>query len=186
MKKLFKIKPWYIVILALILIWIAIFFLIRNQKIKDWKDYNDTNYWISLQYPSNRQTKSVQNTVFSAFSPIEWDRDIFQENINIVISDNFGQDLDKFSAQQIDLLKKSSNFKDLVIQEEWYTKLGNKEAYKILYTWKISWYDLKLKWMQIWAVKWSTSYIFTYNWEEANFDKYFNKIKNVINTLTIK
>jgi len=185
MLKIKKIKPWYIILIILIIaIWV--FFWFKNKKNLDWQNYQNSNYWISFEYPSNRETKSVQNTVFSAFSPIDSDKDIFQENINIVVSDNFWQPLDKFSAQQIDLLKKSSNFKDFVLESESDTKLWNINAYKIIYTWKINWYDMNLKWMQIWAVKWNTAYIFTYNWEETNFDKYMDKVNKILDTFKLK
>ncbi len=187
MKKGKKIKPWYIIIFILIIIWLSLYIFLRPQnKNKDWISYENPNYGITLQYPNNRTTKTVQNTIFSAFSPIEQDWDKFQENINLVISNNFGQNLDKFSAQQIDILKKSTNFENFVLEDEWYTNFGWSDWYKIIYTGKLKWYDIPLKRMQMWTLKWNSAYIFTYNAEQSNFDKYIDKINEILKSLKIK
>ena len=77
---------------------IGIFFLITNISVFgqsiEWKSLNEKNY--SIQYPVNWElNKSGQmNTSFILFSELTSEKDQFKENVNLIIQDLTGYNID--------------------------------------------------------------------------------------------
>ena len=69
-----------------------------NKVVAGWKTFEGTNY--SVQYPPNWELSQNGSgeTSFVLFSPLENDKDQFKENVNLLVQDLTGRniDLDKF------------------------------------------------------------------------------------------
>jgi hypothetical protein len=106
----------------------------ENLKIEGWETLNQQNY--SIQYPANWKINSrgLSGTEFILLSDLKSDKDKFRENINLIIQDVTGEniDLDKYvtiSEEQIRTKMKNS---EIIMSTR--IKNNQDEYHKIIYS----------------------------------------------------
>ncbi len=149
-----------------------------------WNTLAQANY--TIQYPGNWEVdKSGQlSTSFMMFSPLESAQDKFRENVNLLIQDLTGKniDLNKFtqiSEEQIKTLMKNSK-----IIESKRLKNGTQEFHKIIYKGQQQNYDLEFE-QYYWVIK-NSAYILTFTAEQGRFENYKATREKIMSSFKLK
>jgi eukaryotic-like serine/threonine-protein kinase len=148
--------------------------------------YKSTQYKCSISYPNNWKLDDTRDgAAFFIFSPKENDDDRFIENINLISRDITGSNISfkeyiKLNTDQIE-----TALTDFKKESERYFKIGNNNAFEVVYSGKIKNVDYRLKWVQRYILKGNVSYIITYSADAEKTDKYLAAAKKIINGLKL-
>ena len=167
---------------------IGILFLIVNLSVfgqtNESNTLNGKNY--SIEYPSGWElNKSGQmGTKFILFSQLTSKDDQFKENVNLIIQDLTGHNIDlnqyvEISENQIKTMITDGN----IISSERLNKNG-KEFQKVIYTGKQGIYDLKFE--QYYWVENNNAYVLTLTCEVTEFSDFKIIGENILNSFKIK
>ncbi|MGE0587166.1 MAG: hypothetical protein AB7O48_01225 [Cyclobacteriaceae bacterium] len=144
----------------------------------EWKTLDENGY--SIQYPSDWQlNKSPQMGMsFAILSKLTSEKDQFRENVNLLIQDLSGYDLDldkyvEISENQIKTMITDGN---LILSDR--LKKDGKEFQKAMYTGKQG--IFKLMFEQFYWVIGSKAYVLTLTCEENQFDVYKNTGEKIL------
>jgi len=151
---------------------------------KDWKTLTQDNY--TIQYPSSWELDQSGDlgSSFILFSPLESEQDSFQENINLLIQDLTGMeiDLDKFASISEDQVKTMIPNSNLI--ESIRLKPETGEYHRIIYTGDLGMYHVKYE-QYYWMIN-EQAYILTLTTELDKFDKYKETGERILNSFMIK
>jgi len=149
---------------------------------EDWKTLTQDNY--SFQYPSNWEldTSGQLGTSFILFSPQESEEDPFQENVNLLIQDLTGMniDLDQFTAISEEQVKSLGTNSNLIESKR--MKSGNTAYQKIIYTADQGLFHLQHE-QYYWMIN-EHAYILTLTTEQHQFDNYKETGERILNSFT--
>ncbi len=145
----------------------------------NWQTYTDNVKHFNMKYPDKWTKQNSANTIIF-LSPRESDKDLFQENVNLMLQDlskqpmNLSQYTELAKKQIIDNLGASAivSIKKII--------LAGQQGREIVYYMKYQSKSLKLK--QYWFIKESTAYLFTYTAEPSDYDKYESVATTIINS----
>jgi hypothetical protein len=150
----------------------------------NWKAIDETGYMI--QYPDSfdLDTSGQMGMSFILLSRPISGQDLFRENLNLMIQDLGGQNinLDKFveiSEGQIKTMMTNG-----IITESKRNKAGNSEFQKIIYTGTQGQFNLKFE-QYYWIVK-GKAFVLTLTCELSQFDKYKAVGEKIMNSFKIK
>lgn len=162
-------------------------FLITNSIFvfgqTNWKTVNDNNF--TIEYPDNWElNKSGQmGTKFILFSKLSNSSDKFRENVNLIIQDLTGSNiqLDKYveiSENQIKTLVTNGK----IIESK---RISDKryEYHKMIYTGKQGVFDLKF--IQYYWVLNNKAFVLTFTAEIDEFDDYVQVANGIMDTFKI-
>ncbi|MFT4805631.1 MAG: hypothetical protein ACI9YE_002853 [Psychroserpens sp.] len=167
---------------------IGILFLIVNLSVfaqtNDWNTLNEKNY--SIEYPSDWElNKSGQmGTRFILFSQLTSKNDQFKENVNLIVQDLTGHNIDlnqyvEISENQIKTMITDGN----IISSE-RVKKDEKEFQRVIYTGKQGIYDLQFE--QYYWVENSNAYVLTLTCEITVFTDFKNTGEKILNSFEIR
>jgi hypothetical protein len=149
-----------------------------------WKSVNENSY--SIQYPENWElnTSGQMGMSFILLSKQLSAEDLFRENINLIIQDLEGQniDLDKYvelSEGQIKTLITNSNLMESKRQNE-----NGSEFQKVIYTGDQGSYHLKFE--QNYWIKNGKAYVLTFTGEIDQFDRYKEVGEKIMKSFRLK
>lgn len=150
----------------------------------DWKVIDEAGF--KIQYPDSFElNRSGQmGTTFILLSKQTSQRDLFRENVNLIIQDLTGLniDLDKYveiSEGQIKTMITNGN-----IVESKRIKASDYEFQKVIYTGDQGQYRLKFE-QYYWTVK-NKAYVLTLTCDIGQFDKYKEVGEKIMNSFIIK
>lgn len=155
-----------------------------KTEVAGWKTFSGTNY--SIHYPPNWELNQSgqMGTSFILFSPFEIDNDQFKENVNLLIQDLSGQniDLDRFveiSEGQIKtMINNSTLFESKRIKNE------DPEFHKLVYSGDQGVFRLKFE-QYCWVIN-QKAYILTLTCEDNKFSDYKVTGENILNSFSFK
>ena len=157
---------------------------VQSDIPNNWKTINEKGYMI--QYPDSfdLNTSGQMGMSFILLSKQASQQDLFRENVNLMIQDLTGQniDLDKYveiSEGQIKTMITNGN-----IIESKRIKAGDSEFQKVVYTGVQGQFNLKFE-QYYWIVK-SKAYVLTLTCELNQFDKYKEVGEKIMNSFKIK
>lgn len=157
---------------------------IQIETPENWKELNESDF--SIQYPDTFDLdKSGQMGMsFMLKSKQTSQQDLFTENVNLVIQDLKGQniDLDKYveiSEEQIKTIIDDGN-----IIESQRLNSKNKEFQRLIYTGKNGQFDFK--WQQFYWVENKKAYVLTLTCEIDQYDNYVSVGEGIMKTFVIK
>jgi len=146
----------------------------------DWETLTQNNY--TVQYPTTWELdlSGEMGASFILFSPMESDQDLFQENVNLLIQDLTGMDvdLDKFTAISEDQVKTMVTNSNLIESVRLKPKAG--EYHKIIYTGDLGTYHLKYE--QYYWVMNEKAYILTLTTEMDTFEAFKETGERILNS----
>lgn len=149
-----------------------------------WKLLSESNY--SIKYPGNWDlNKSGQmGTSFFLFSPLSSEKDQFKENVNLLIQDltGYNVDLDEYveiSKNQVKTL--ITDGKIIVSERIVDTPL---KYQKMIYTGKQGIY--KLKFEQYYWIENNKAFVLTLTCEESQFDTFKTIGEKILNSFQLK
>ena len=154
-------------------------------KIQDnWKSLDEADY--SIQYPDTFQLdKSGQMGMsFILLSKQTSQQDLFKENINLIIQDLSGQNINLDKFVEISEGQIMTMITDGVLIESQKLTKDNKKFQRVIYTGKQGQYDLK--WQQLYWVENKKAYILTLTCEANQYENYLSVGENIMKTFTIK
>ena len=135
----------------------------------NWLTYTDNVNHFKVNYPDN-WAKQNANGAIAFLSPKESEKDMFQENVNLML-----QDLSQHAMnleQYTELTKKqiTDNLGVSAILSLENTVLGGHPAKEFVYNMNYQSRSLKLK--QYWFIKGDVAYLFSYTAEQSQYDRY--------------
>jgi hypothetical protein len=149
-----------------------------------WKRYSDAN--CEIQYPEEWEvnTAGQMGTSFILLSPLEPENDQFRENVNLLIQDLQGQQLDldtyvKLSENQVKTL-----ITDGEILESERQKNSNGMHHKLVYNGKQGQLDLRFEQL-FWVID-DKAYILTFTSEKEKFAMYRSMSEKIMNSFKMK
>jgi hypothetical protein len=161
----------------------------QNSKVthpaKDhWKTYNDSGY--SIRYPPAWELQSDGKTGVTFFisSPLESAEDKFRENVNLIIEDLTGGNIDlnqfvDISKEQIMKVITNSS----IIESE-RIKGGSREHHKIIYTGDQGVFHLEFE-QYYWMIG-DKAYLLTFTAEKNRFTDWKETAEEILNSFVIK
>lgn len=151
---------------------------------ENWKMLNEPNY--TIQYPDSFvvDTSGNMGMSFILLSKQTSQEDLFKENLNLVIQDLGGQNIDldtyvKISEEQIKSLITDGNLMESVRIME-----NNTELHRIIYTGKQG--QFNFKWQQRYWIANNKAYVLTLTCEEDQYNTYAELAEAIVKTFKIK
>ena len=149
-----------------------------------WQTLDQSGY--SIQYPDSFQlNNSVQGgTAFALYSKQTSPQDNFKENINLLIQDLTGKniDLDKYTEISENQIKKMISNAKIIDSER--IKSGDMEYQKMIFSGDQGQYNLKFE--QYYRIVNEKAYVLTYTAVLDQFDKYQGVCEKIMNSFKIK
>ncbi|MEY2924312.1 MAG: hypothetical protein RLZZ337_860 [Bacteroidota bacterium] len=166
----------------------GIILLIANLTVfgqsNEWISLNEKNY--SIQYPDNWElNQSGQlGTSFILFSELSSDTDRFKENVNLIIQDLAGYNIDlngyvEISESQIKTMITDGN---IILSNR--IKQNKTEYHKIIYTGKQGIFNLKFE--QLYWIQNDKAYVLTFTCEATEFNNFMAIGERILNSFEIK
>jgi hypothetical protein len=126
----------------------------------------------SIQYPKSWQidTSKMMGTELFVFSALENENDKFRENVNVIIQDLGGQDIDLDKYKQITETQVTEIAADGKIYESTVVKTGKGEYYKVTYAMTQGTFRLKIS--SYCYIKNEKAYLVTFSSEFDKYDQY--------------
>ena len=150
----------------------------------NWKTLSESDY--SIQYPDTFDLdKSGQmGTSFILLSKQTSQQDLFRENVNLLIQDLSGQNinLDKYVEISEGQIKTMITDGNLIESERLSDK--NKEFQRVIYTGKQGQFDLKFQ--QFYWIENKKAYVLTLTCEINQYDNYVSIGEEIMRTFMIK
>ncbi|MFD0964690.1 hypothetical protein ACFQ1O_11805 [Pseudofulvibacter geojedonensis] len=156
----------------------------QTSVLDGWKSIVDNNY--SINYPSNWELdeSGQMGTRFILFSPLSSDQDQFRENINLLIQDLSGHnlDLEKYVEISIDQINRMITDGNILKNKR---KLNKELNYhQLIYTGKQGEYKLKFE-QYLWVIK-NKAYVLTLTCEDEQFSNYQKIGEEIMNSFKLK
>lgn len=158
---------------------------IKHFSIPDnWKTLNEEEF--TIQYPDTFELDRTRKMGVRFFLSTKRtsQQDIFSENVNLLIQDLQGlnMNLDKY-VQISEAQIKTMLEKGKIIKSEKKLK-NNKKYHRVMYSGKQGEFDLK--WLQYYWVEQNKAYVLTLTCEQNQFDKYLLVGEGIMSTFRIK
>jgi hypothetical protein len=149
----------------------------------NWKTINETDY--SIRYPDSLelQKPGQMGMNFMLLTKQTSAKDLFRENINLIIQDLAGQNVGLDQYVEVSEGQIKSMLTDGMLIESKRVK-ENFEYQRLVYTGKQGQYSLK--WLQYYWLEKSKAYVLTLTCEENQFDKYLPTCEQVMNSFKIE
>ena len=157
------------------------FFLILFGSCSQEKTLKHTGKNYEISYPTNWEKQEKASVVYF-LSPKENEKDMFQENVNLMLQDLSQQPM---SLEQYTELTKKQVLENLgasAIISVKSTTLTGQQAKEFVYNMNYQGRSLKLK--QYWFIKDNTAYLFTYTAEPSRYEKHEKTATELIQSFT--
>ena len=155
-----------------------------ESSLNQWKIHTTDEF--EIQYPPNWElnTSGQMGTSFILFSPLEDEQDQFKDNINLLIQDLTGYNLDldqyvKISEEQVMTMFKGSKF---IVNER--QQGESHEFHEFIYEGKQGIFDLKFK-QYFWVIG-EKAWILTFTCEQSKFEEYQANGELILNSFKLK
>ncbi len=155
-----------------------------NDTDSNWKKLDRANY--SVQYPSDwdLDESGQMGTSFVLFSSLESDKDQFKENVNLLIQDLSGYNLDLTKYTELSLKQIKTLIPNSTLPESKRIKTKSEEYQRLIYTGDQSKFHLKFE--QYYWIKNDKAYVLTLTCEQNKFSKYKNTGEKILNSFRLK
>jgi len=140
----------------------------------------------SLKYPSDWELNQSgqMGTSFILFSQLESDADKFRENINLVIQDltGYNLNLDKYIDVTLGQIKSMISNPKISVNQR--VRSGNGEFHKLVYSGNQGVFNLTFE-QYIWVYK-NRAFVLTFTSEQEKFEKFKLEGERILNTFYLK
>ncbi len=169
---------------TLIFIFSTLFGFSQSNSPNKLKNFAQNGY--ELRYPSSWtiDTSKRMGPDFFIFSPRENDTDRFQENINLLVQDLTGQniDLDKYAKITEGQIKEMA-IEGTIYESKKMMKPGKSEYYKMVYGMTQGIFNLKIE--QYYFIKNDKAFIMTFTAELNKFDSFLGVGEQILNSFAL-
>ena len=158
--------------------------LSEQNDIPGWKTYNGINF--SIQYPPSWELSSPANigVIFVLFSPLENNLDKFKENVNLMIQDLSGRQIDLNKFIELSEAQMKYYGENSVILENQRIKNSTNEFHKLVYT---AVQGILQLWFEqyVWMIN-EKAYLLTLSCEQAKTPDYKEIGEKILNSFMYK
>ena len=170
--------------LKLLVFWILVPMLLQAQKVSELKTYSKDNY--SIQYTANwdLNTEGQMGTTFVLFSKPSSANDKFRENVNLIVQDlsGYNVDLDTYAAISEQQLKNTVTA--FILLENKKKKDEQGDYQHVIYTGVQGNFNLTFE--QHYRIINNKAYVLTFTAEQAEYDKFKNTTTVMLNSFKVK
>ena len=149
-----------------------------------WKIFDQPDF--SIQYPSswNLNQNGPMGMSFIILSARESEQDKFSENVNLIIQDMTGKDIDlnKYTTNSEEQIKTLATNSALIESKR--IKKGKAEYHKIIYTADQGIFHLKME-QYYWVIK-QKAYVLTFTSEQNKYADFVERGEKIMNTFILK
>jgi hypothetical protein len=154
-------------------------------SVSEWKTVSDKEFKLSYPQDWELNQEGVMGTKLVVFAPLESETDNFKENVNVIIQDLKGYDLDlasytKLSLEQVKTMITNSK---LILSRTNKLEKGG-EFQELIYTGDQGIYHLKFH--QYYLLKNNKAYIITFTTGIDQFEKYKTTGKAILDSFVVK
>ncbi len=156
----------------------------NSQTKDDWKTLTESNY--TIQYPATwelNQSKQM-GTSFILFSPLESEQDKFKENVNLLIQDLTGNNIDLNKYTEISESQIKTIVTNSILIESKRVKTESGEYHKIIYSADQGIFHLKFE--QYYWVTNDKAFVLTFTSEQSKFDGFKVTGEIILNSFKMK
>jgi len=155
-----------------------------SQTINDWKTLDQSTY--SIQYPSTWELNQSgqMGTSFILFSPLESDKDKFRENINLLVQDLTGQNIDLNKYTEISEGQIKSLLTNSALIESKRIKNDRGEFHKIIYSGDQGVFHLQFE-QYYWVIN-NQAFVLTFSSEKDKFADFKETSEKILNSFIHK
>lgn len=151
-----------------------------------WIEYSEGNYEIS--YPES-WAKQQKATATFFLSPKENEKDLFQENINVIVQDLSSQPmtLEEYTNLTKNQIKQALGSSAIESVKD--INFSGQQAKEIVYTMPknpMQGRNLNLKLRQVWFIKSNNAYLLTYTAQNSEYDNYLETAKGIFDSFKLK
>lgn len=157
---------------------------VDHETSENWKTIDESDY--SIQYPETfiLDKSGQMGMEFILFSEQTSAQDLFRENVNLMIQDLTGQNIDLNKYVDISESQIKTMVTEVNLIESKRLTFKNKELQRVIFTGKQGQFDLK--WLQFYWVENNKSYVLTLTCEIKQYDNYASVGEKIMKTFTIK
>lgn len=137
--------------------------------------YTGKNY--EMLYPSSWAKQEKSNAIFF-LSPKENEKDMFQENVNLMLQDLSQQPMSLEQYTELTKKQVTDNFGAAAIVSLKNITIAGQQAKEFVYNMNYQGRSLKLK--QYWLIKGNVAYLFSYTAEPSKYEKYETIVTEMI------
>jgi hypothetical protein len=150
----------------------------------NWKIFDGTDY--SIQYPADWELiqSGQMGTTFILFSPLETSQDKFKDNVNLLIQDLSGHNLDLDKYAEISEGQIKTMITNSTLIESKRIKTGSEEYHRMIYVGDQGMFHLKFE--QFYWIKNEKAYVLTLTCEQDKFSDYKEVGEAILNSFTFK
>lgn len=170
-------------ILFLSLIFAHFFVFSQNESLHLEQTFTKNNY--TIQYPQSWKldTSKLMGTEFFVFSPLENETDKFKENVNIIIQNLEGQDINLQKYKEISEKQFNTMVTDVKIYKSIITNKHNKGCFMANYAMTQGKYRLMIT--SICYIVNDKAYLVTFSSEFDKYDKYKTVGEEILNSFDL-
>jgi serine/threonine-protein kinase len=122
-----------------------------------------------MNYPENWVQQFTSNTLMF-LSPREDDKDLFQENVNLMLQDLSNQSMSLEQYTELSQKQTMDHIDSSAIISLKNATIEGQQAKEFIYN--LSYHERNLKVKQYWFIKDNIAYVFTYTAEQSQFSNY--------------
>jgi hypothetical protein len=155
-----------------------------NETNPKWKTFEGTNY--SIQYPPEWELNQSgqMGSTFILSSPLESSQDQFTDNVNLLIQDLSGHNLDLDKYAEISEGQVKTMITNSTLIESKRIKTGSEEYHRMIYTGDQGIFHLKVE--QYFWVRNGKAFVLTLTCEQDKFADYKGVGEAILNSFTFK
>ncbi|HUR31878.1 MAG TPA: PsbP-related protein [Saprospiraceae bacterium] len=156
-----------------------------SQQDKSNEMINFVNNEFKLQYPESwtLDTSGQWGAAVMIFSPLESEADQFNENVNVLIQDLTGQNINLEKYKQITEEQITTLATDGKIIESAIVMIGNEESFRFMYTMTQGIFKLKIS--SVCLIHNDQAYLITFTGEVDQFDDYKSIGEQILNSFAL-
>lgn len=152
----------------------------------DFLRYDSPAYGIELLYPANWELlENYQGTVAAFRSPAEGPSDAFRENVNVMVGDISAQPMDLDSYVKMNIAELQKSFANFSLAGTRKDTIDGNDAVRIEFTGDAG-NGTQVKWCQVYAIKGTKAYIFTYCAAPDSYVQYIPVVEQILRSIKIK
>lgn len=152
------------------------------SKAQEMKTYTDEKTNTSIKYPVDWTYQENPSTVFILMRPLEEPKQIFKENVNLIINDGQGLNLQEYvGVAKVQMRNNLVNYTEISTE---YLELGGRKYARIIYQHNPQ--NLPLKVAYYLTIHNGKSYNLTCSTTQQNFEKYLPVFQEMIQSFKIE
>jgi len=156
----------------------------NNTITNGWKTFDHSDY--SINYPSTWELNQsgLMGSSFILFSPLESEKDKFKENVNLLVQDLTGYNLDLNKYTEISEGQIKTMVSNSTLIESKRIKDGKREYHKIIYSGDQGIFHLKFE-QYYWVIN-EKAFVLTFTSEQNKFFDMVEIGEKILNSFILK